>query len=235
MSAELENLAAEMYRGQTPSMWLKVSYPSLKPLASYVTDLVKKLDFLSNWTEQGLPPVVWLPGIHFTHSFLTATLQKAARKTKVAIDEITFDFEFLYSGGDNPGGVGGSSEGSGDVQGGAGGNATQVTEAAESGVYINGLYLEGAAWDQKKERLVECEAKKLYTEAPIIWLKPVLRENVKEFAHYSCPLYRTSERRGILSTTGISTNFVMPIRLPSVEKSEHWILRGVALLAQLDD
>ncbi len=84
-----------MYRGQLPTMWKLPSYPSLKPLSGYVSDLVRKLAFLSRWASQGLPPVVWLPGIHFTHSFLTATLQNSARRQRVAIDEIEFDFEFF--------------------------------------------------------------------------------------------------------------------------------------------
>ena len=52
---------------------------------------------------------------------------------------------------------------------------------------------------------------------------------------YECPLYRTSARAGTLSSTGHSTNFVTSVSLPTVDQSDLWIMRGVALLCQLDD
>ena len=53
--------------------------------------------------------------------------------------------------------------------------------------------------------------------------------------NYECPLYRTSGRAGMLSSTGHSTNFVMSVNLPSEQLPDFWILRGVAMLCQLDD
>jgi hypothetical protein len=47
---------------------------------------------------------------------------------------------------------------------------------------------------------------------------------------YSCPVYKTSSRKGSLSTTGASTNFVLSIELPSERPSDHYVLNGTALI-----
>jgi hypothetical protein len=55
---------------------------------------------------------------------------------------------------------------------------------------------------------------------------------------YQCPVYKTRERAGVLSTTGQSTNYILNIALPIDIKeasAEHWTLRGTALISTRDD
>ena len=84
--------------------------------------------------------------------------------------------------------------------------------------------------------LTEQQYRVLYDSMPIIWLKPTTRPNIDNSPRrYQCPLYKTSLRRGVLSTTGHSTNYVLTILLNSDCDVHHWIKRGAALLCQLDD
>lgn len=210
MSEQLEMMSNSLFINQVPDIWAGKAYPSLKPLASWVLDLIERVKFINNWIDNGIPPVFWISGFFFPQGFLTGTLQNFARAHAFAIDTISFDYQVLKK------------------------PISELKTRPELGCYISGLYLEGARWGYTDHELAESKPKELYTDMPVIWLKPAPNRVKPNTGVYECPVYKTLTRAGTLSTTGHSTNFVLSVELPTSKIQPHWIKQGVALMCALD-
>ena len=182
MSGELEAMGNSIALGQVPGAWEAKAYPSLKPLGPWTDDLMLRLDFIRAWIASGIPVTFWISGFYFPQAFLTGSMQNYARSKQYPIDTIAFDFLMLDTF-----------------------SADSITTKPTDGVYIRGLFLEGARWDPEIRSLNDSRPKQLFSPAPIMHLSPCKDRQEPTGGIYRCPIYKVLSRRGVLSTTGHST------------------------------
>jgi dynein heavy chain len=209
MSQELDKMFTSLLNNQVPLVWARVAYPSLKPLASWVADLNLRIQFMQEWLVEGPPTSFWLPGFFFPQGFMTGVLQNHSRKYKIPIDTLQFAFEVL------------------DVY-----ERSEVEQPPQDGVFIDGLYLDGARWDDELRVVADSKLGELTSRVPVIHFAPTDEPLVYNPQLYQAPCYKTSVRAGVLSTTGQSTNYVLSVALPIKHDESYWILKGAALLCQ---
>jgi len=149
MSKELDEVGTALAANKVPLLWEGKSYPSLKPLASYVSDLMDRLAFIGSWVDKGSPAVYWISGFFFPQAFFTGTMQNYARAKALPIDTLQFDYKYLCN---QPW------EG--------------IAKKPDAGCYIRGLFLEGARFDEGNGLLAESIPKQLFSLMPVIHLEP---------------------------------------------------------------
>ena len=93
------------------------------------------------------------------------------------------------------------------------------------GVYVYGLYLDGAGWDRRNARLMEPQAKVLYTLLPVVHVYAINYDRPKSNNLYECPVYKKPNRTDL--------TYIFPLLLKTSKDPDHWILRGVALLCDI--
>jgi dynein heavy chain len=204
MTADLDETFASIYEGKVPSMWSK-TYASLKPLASWTRDLLLRYEHFAEWAKGNEPKQFWLGAFTFPTGFLTAVLQRSARKNNVPVDILGWEFIPVLED-------------------------EQIQQQQKEGVYIRNLYLEGASWDRKNGCLKEPKPMELITPLPPILFKPIEAKKKANKNVYTCPLYYFPIRSG----TRERPSFViaMELRAGGFEQ-DFWIKRGTAALASL--
>eukprot|EP00957_Ditylum_brightwellii_P064156 4867846-Ditylum_brightwellii.AAC.1 len=127
-----------------------------------------------------------------------------SRAKGVAIDTLNWEFHVVEKSGD------------------------EITEGPkDGGVFVSGLYLEGARWDFSENQLAESLPMELMSQMPILHFKPVEGKKKINRNMYECPLYMYPVRTG----TRERPSFVISVDLKSGNQTDdHWTKRGVALL-----
>ena len=211
MSSSLEMMYNCFVFQKVPPSWEEAGYPCLKPLPSWIEDFFARIDFMGNWLTEGPPNCFWLSGFFFPQGFMTAVKQTYSRNTQIAVDILTIGCEMT------------------------GLDRGEIDRSPEVGAYIFGLYMEGGRFDRKGMTMSDSLPRELFDKMPCIQLVPQIAEHYRPENVYNCPLYKTSLRKGVLSTTGHSTNFVVALKIPSVQPEDYWVRKGCAMLCMLDD
>uniref|UniRef100_A0A182FSK0 AAA+ ATPase domain-containing protein n=1 Tax=Anopheles albimanus TaxID=7167 RepID=A0A182FSK0_ANOAL len=226
MSESLETIYRAFGNNQVPQLWHSKGYLTTKTLASWVTDLQHRIENVRDWCMNGLPISSWICGLFFPQSFLTGALQTYARKHNIPIDTLRFDYEVMGT----------------TLQQSVIYNCRAKNDndelygnlcPPEDGVFIHGIFIEAGRWDREEGGLCDAMFRQLVAHLPVVWLKPCTTLEIGQ--RYEAPLYKTSARAGVLSTTGQSTNFVLAVLLDTEQPIEHWILRGTALVTLITD
>jgi len=216
MSAQLDAAYSNLMYLQVPEPWGEAGkgYPSLKPLASWYKDFLARVSFINEWLVKGPPASFWVSSFFFPQGFFTSALQAYARKYKEPIDLLEFIptvKPFL--------------------------GLEDVSAPPNDGVYIHGLFMEGARFDTNANTMAESLPAELFAPMNVMHLMPARNDTGvdRNKGMYECPFYKTNVRAGTLSTTGHSTNHVCNFLLPSNEPAGHWTRRGCAIISMTND
>ena len=174
-------------------------------MGTWFTGLTLRYEQLRKWLDTGRPKSYWLTGFFNPQGFLTAALQEVTRahaktKDKWALDDVIM--ESVCTGK----------------------KLESIQAPPPEGVYVHGLFLDGCAWSDRENRLIDAEPKKVINPLPVLHVYGVVSK--KKAGNYSCPCYRIKKRTGL--------NFICEFDLRTEDPNSKWILRGVALLCSTD-
>jgi dynein heavy chain len=199
MSPQMEALQFALLYQRVPEVWVRLAYPSLRPLASWLVNLEDRARQLIDWTQKTseIPLVTNLSYLFNPQSFLTAIMQNTAQKYKMELDKLIIQTDVTKK------------------------MLHELDAAApppREGAYITGLALEGARWDKENGLLAESNLKELVAEMPIVNCKAMLIDKMPTTDVYMCPIYKTQQR---------GPTYVVTAQLKTKHDPVKWVLAGL--------
>nr|XP_036233287.1 dynein heavy chain 5, axonemal isoform X1 [Bactrocera oleae] len=201
MSPALKESLDAMYDARIPESWMKISWESTT-LGFWYTELLERNAQFRTWISTDRPKVFWMTGFFNPQGFLTAMRQEVTRAHKGwALDSVVLQNQITRY------------------------NKEDISEYPTEGVYVHGLFLEGASLDRRSGKLVESKMKVLYEQMPVIYIYAINTTAGKDPKLYECPIYRKPQRT--------DAKYVGSIDFETDFNPKHWTLRGVALLCDI--
>eukprot|EP01041_Mallomonas_annulata_P002980 gene2980-5847_t len=215
VTAEIMDSINAFYDARVPRLWLysaagdELSW--LAPnLGVWYGGLLQRDEQYRTWLAVGRPISYWLAGFFNPQGFLTAIQQEITRAHKGdswALDTMVLHSEVTETE-----------------------NVEGVRFPPKEGVYVHGLFLDGASWSSKENTITESAPKKLFFSLPLMLVTAVTKSSKKllsgdhgPYGGYECPVYKYPART--------DRYLIFSVMLPSRDhRPLHWTLRGVALL-----
>jgi len=203
MSERMEELQLSLLKDAVPASWLRVAYPTMRPLKLWLADLAARYSQLLEWTNnpEVIPVVTWISGLFNPQSFLTAIMQCRAREKKSELDKMKIMTKMTKKM-----------------------EAADFTEHSQGGAYICGLALEGARWDIGHSQVEPARPREMFSLMPVINCKAQSVVGRQDMRVFQCPVYMT-QRRG--------PTYVFSAELRSKESKDKWVLAGVCLIMDI--
>uniref|UniRef100_A0AAZ3RNU2 Dynein, axonemal, heavy chain 5 n=1 Tax=Oncorhynchus tshawytscha TaxID=74940 RepID=A0AAZ3RNU2_ONCTS len=208
MSEDLRDALDSMYDARIPKLWQKISWDSAT-LGFWFTELLERNQQFYTWISSGRPHQFWLTGFFNPQGFLTAMRQETTRMNLAkgwALDTVVLHNDVTRMMRED---------------------VTAPPSDDMGGVYIYGLFLDGAGWDKRNAKLTESPPKVLFTVLPVVHVYAIstLASDAKRpqgISLYPCPVYKKPRRTDL--------TFIFSLLLRTFQSPDHWTLRGVALL-----
>jgi len=217
MTAELQETLDSIFDAKVPHFWENTLTGDefswrLPTLGLWFSSLLNRDDQYSSWLNKGRPNSFWLTGFFNPNGCLTAMKQEVTRKhrsEKWSLDNVVYHTEITKFE-----------------------RIDQVKNPPEEGIYIHGLFLDGAAWSKQDGQLVESQPKTLFVSLPILYITGKLKKeedrSKKELfgtiGPYECPVYKYACR------TDRYFIFFANLKCSAEKYPNKWALRGVSLL-----
>ncbi|XP_055228071.2 dynein axonemal heavy chain 14 isoform X2 [Gorilla gorilla gorilla] len=189
---------------------------------------------------EGFPSRYWLPAFFFPQAFLAAVLQDYGRSRGIAVDALTFTHHVISDITDKDEKFSVFMPKKLNIVR----RAFKGSASSHTGVYIFGLFIEGARWNREQKILEDSLPLEMCCDFPDIYFLPTKistetpnasNQTDSELYTFECPVYQTPERSRILATTGLPTNFLTSVYLSTKKPSSHWITMRVALLCEKNE
>jgi len=215
MTTQLQDSLDAIFDAKPPKHWFidpsGAQYAwTLPSLGLWYEGMIDREAQLSTWINTTRPFTYWMTGFFNPQGFLTSARQEVTRRHKAekwALDDVVI-VTYMTDHFDS----------------------RKIKGPPDEGIYIYGLFLEGAGWDKSKKMLCEATPKEMYTPMPIIHVSAVTSESEKKIfgkgEFYSCPVYTVPKRNGLA--------FIFVAKIPSEVNGRHWVLRGVGILCSKD-